>query len=158
MGPRTSLDVLEKTKISCPYRHFFVLHFFILFFPSIVYFCIPSRTATYSCTTQTQTPMPGGIRTCNPSKLSTADPHLRPLHHWDCQDSNLQPQQAIDRRPSPQTAPPLGLPRFESAIPAGEWSQTSTLDRPATGIGKAFDPRSVHINYSTQVTIQMAQN
>jgi hypothetical protein len=32
---------------------------------------------------QTNIHAPGGIRTCNPSRRSAADPRLRPLGHWD---------------------------------------------------------------------------
>ena len=70
-----------------------------------------------------------GIRTRNPSRRSAADPRLGPLGHWDRQDSNPQPQQAVGRRPSPWNARSLGSAGFEPATSASDRQQTLALDR-----------------------------
>ena len=54
-------------------------------------------------------------------------------NHAPWRVSNPQSQQAIGRRPSPQTGRPLGSPDFEPAIPAIRRRQICPLDLTASG-------------------------
>ena len=83
MGPRAGLDGLGKSRLQQDFFMFssilFVLH------PTCFFVVISLHFAFLSLLTTNNTDIHalGGIRTRNPSKRSPADPHLRPLGHWD---------------------------------------------------------------------------
>ena len=57
----------------------FVLHPYLFLCLDCPAFCLLSFLTTHN----TNLPAPGGIRTCNPSQRSAADPRLRQLGQWD---------------------------------------------------------------------------